>query len=256
MAEAYALGAPEVALQVASGYAYGQDYDRAAVWNFRAACWAEPDSAELETAMKQYSEAMLERGNWRLAASTAEALALMYSQSSANMGDLLTLVRQRMLADLGRALALAEEDYDAALELLEARHRDSVTDGALADYFFPALRKAGLMEAHDRFFEETWERMSAVVARFPKCDNTRNTAAWFASRAARRLDEAEAVLSEGLRACPYQAAYLDTRAEIEFARGNREGALEWSAKAINYSPEDPQLRKQNARFRSEPFPHD
>jgi hypothetical protein len=43
-------------------------------------------------------------------------------------------------------------------------------------------------------------------------------------------------------------------AEIHFARGQREQALEWSRRAVNYAPEDPQLRRQMERFRSETFP--
>ncbi|MGD9418850.1 MAG: hypothetical protein Q7R22_007900 [Verrucomicrobiota bacterium JB025] len=255
-AEVYALGDPDEALRVGGGYTFGEDYERAARWWFRACCLAEPDSENLTSALRLHSEVLLERGDWQAAASTAEALALLYADASLSMSEILILGRQRMLADLAKALDLADDDYEAARELLVARHRDSITSGDLADYFFPALRKAGLMDDHDRFFEETWGRMSEVIALYPECDNTLNTAAWFASRAARRLDEAEAILTVALQEYPYQAAYLDTRAEIEFSRGNREGALQWSAKAINYSPEDSQLRKQNSRFRLAPFPNE
>jgi hypothetical protein len=43
-------------------------------------------------------------------------------------------------------------------------------------------------------------------------------------------------------------------AEIQFARGRRAKALEWSQLAINISPEDTMIRRQHERFRSEPFP--
>ena len=53
---------------------------------------------------------------------------------------------------------------------------------------------------------------------------------------------------------PYQVAYLDTMAEVQFAKGKRKEALEWSARAVNYRPTDPQLRRQHERFRSSPLP--
>jgi predicted Zn-dependent protease len=52
---------------------------------------------------------------------------------------------------------------------------------------------------------------------------------------------------------PEQPAYLDTMAEIQFARGNRAKALEWSAKAINFSPSEEIFRRQHERFRSAPL---
>jgi hypothetical protein len=43
-------------------------------------------------------------------------------------------------------------------------------------------------------------------------------------------------------------------AELQFAKGKRDKAIEWSARAINFAPEDMQLRRQQDRFRSEPLP--
>ena len=95
----------------------------------------------------------------------------------------------------------------------------------------------GLIKEHDEWFRISWDRMTAVLAKFPDSDNTCNTAAWLASRAQRKLDEAEKLLHHALAANPEQSAYLDTMAEIQFAKGNREKALEWSAQAINFMPD-------------------
>jgi hypothetical protein len=43
-------------------------------------------------------------------------------------------------------------------------------------------------------------------------------------------------------------------AEIQFAKGNRQKALEWSAQAVDATPEDPMLRRQNERFRTGKLP--
>jgi predicted Zn-dependent protease len=70
----------------------------------------------------------------------------------------------------------------------------------------------------------------------------------------RKLDAAERHVKKALATSPRQSAYLDTMAEIHFARGRRDKALEWSRLAVNYTPEDVLLRRQHERFRSEPFP--
>jgi tetratricopeptide (TPR) repeat protein len=127
-------------------------------------------------------------------------------------------------------------------------------DGSLADDFFPALRKAGLIKEHNEWFKASWERMTAVIRQFPDSDNTHNTAAWIASRARQNLDQAEKLVEKALTAKPEQSAYLDTMAEIQFAKGNRAKALEWSQEAVNFMPLDAMLRRQNERFRSGPLP--
>jgi predicted Zn-dependent protease len=70
----------------------------------------------------------------------------------------------------------------------------------------------------------------------------------------RHLDEAEVHLKQALATLPRQAAYLDTMGEIQFARGRREEALEWSKKSINYLPSDSAIRRQYHRFTSGPLP--
>ncbi len=254
LADQLALGNPAVAIQIGQGYAFGRDYRRAAEWWARAARQADPDSGEFAIALKLHSEGLLEEEKWRECAATTEVLAAIYVASDYRAASPQLLLRQRLQADTARALSILKTDRTQAISLLENCHRLFASDGSLADFFFPALRKVGLIKEHDAWFLESWNFMQAVIARYPESDNTRNTAAWFASRALRKLDEAGPCLAKALATNPDQAAYLDTMAEIQFAKGNREKALEWSRTAINFMPDDPQLRRQHERFRADPFP--
>jgi tetratricopeptide (TPR) repeat protein len=137
---------------------------------------------------------------------------------------------------------------------LEHCHSFFPNDGSLADDFFPSLRKVGLIKEHDAWFEISWQKIQAAIERYPQSDNTRNTAGWIASRANRRLDEAEAHQREALTLNPDQPAYLDTLAEIHFAKGDRKQALSESKRAINFEPDDEILREQYFRFLDGPFP--
>ena len=198
----------------------------------------------------------VQNGSWREVAAISEVRAQMMAsvESESVVVPPLLSLRLRLQSDLGRALVGLKTDRAGSLAMLGNCYRMFPCDGSLADDFFPALRKAGLVKEHDEWFKESWERIAAVIRQFPDSDNTCNTAAWIASRARRNLDPAEKLLGKALAANPEQSAYLDTMAEIQFARGNRDKALEWSLRAVNFMPLDVMLRRQHERFRSGPLP--
>ena len=252
--DVFALGDATTAIQIGNGYAFGRDYPRAAEWWARAARQASPDTREFAIALKLHADTLLESGQWQASAATSEVLCRIYLGADYRAASSLPLMHQRLQTDTARALANLKTDRSGALALLEICHHAHASDGSLADLFFPALRKVGLLKEHDAWFLESWNLINKVIATYPQADNTRNTAAWFAARAMRKLDEAEKSLTRALAANPNQSAYLDTMAEIQFAKGNREQALAWSRKAVNFLPDDPQLRQQQERFRSAPLP--
>ena len=243
------------ALKIAEGYSFGGDYPRAAEWIARAARQTDPENIKnFIEGFGAYQPILLESGKWPEAAAVTEVMAqLVATQESVATAPLFAL-RLRLQSDLGRGLANLKNDRAASISMLKRCHQLALCDGSLADDFFPALRKAGLMKEHDEWFDESWAKMSAVIAKFPDSDNTCNTAAWLAARALRNLDQAEKLEQRALAVRPNQYAYLDTMAEIQFAKGSRRKALDWSNRAVNFSPGDPQLWRQNERFRSGPLP--
>lgn len=260
-ADQLALGNAAVAIQIGNAYAFGRDYRRAAEWWARAARDADPDSAEFAIALTLHADILVEQGKWQEAAATTEVLARIHISNEYRGASPLPLMHERLQSDMARALATLDTDRDGSLALLEKCHQTFASDGTLADFFFPSLRKAGLLKEHDAWFKQTWDLMEQVIATYPQSDNTRNTAAWFAARAARNLDAAEHHQLIALAANPYQSAYLDTMAEIQFAKGQRDKALEWSKLAVNFLPNDPQmpnqqeqLCRQQEHFRADPLP--
>jgi hypothetical protein len=249
-----ALGNAETAFRIANGYAYGRDYQRAGDWWRRSVIQSANQSDDFANALKFHTDQMLESRQWRETAALSELLALQYVGSDFLYASHLPLMRFRLQSDTARALAGLAQNRARSLALLEQCHHNFSSDGSLADFFFPALREAGLIKQHDAWFRESWREFEVVIRRFPDADNVRNTAAWFASRALRELDAAERHVRRALELRPRQSAYLDTMAEILFARGQRDKALEWSNLAINFTPEDIMLRRQHERFRAAPFP--
>ncbi len=242
------------ALEIANAYAYGNDYARAAEWWLRALRQSDPNSTEFATALQLYADVAVEQGKWKEVAAISEVLAQMLAAADSDSESPLVRLRIRLQSDLGRAMVRLKSDRAGSIALLQNCHQLFPGDGSLADSFFPAIRKAGLSREHDTWYKDSSARLAAVIRQFPESDNTYNTAGWLSARTCRDLDQAEANLQKALAMNPYQVAYLDTMAEVQFAKGKRKEALEWSARAVNYRPTDPQLRRQHERFRSSPLP--
>ncbi|MES2437650.1 MAG: hypothetical protein V4584_01200 [Verrucomicrobiota bacterium] len=256
MVEKLALG--NDAANIASAYEYGNDTTRAAEWFARAARQCDPEDIQIfDATLELHLEKLLSQGKWKEVASISEARAQMMASVVTGSSSPIYALKLRLQSDLGRALANLKTDRAGSIALLANCHKMFPSDGVLADDFFPALRQVGLIKEHDEWFTLSWDRMSALLRQFPDCDNTSNTAAWLASRAQRNLDQAEAIEKKILALNPDQSSFLDTMAEIQFAKANRQKALEWSARAINFEPAGSDgvvLRRQHERFRTAPLP--
>lgn len=157
--------------------------------------------------------------------------------------------------DMARGFRLyAEGKIAEAEKTLEAAHDLRPGSGLHADELFPQLREIGLLSLHDRLFEKTYQRVMDVLKVYPDSENDKNTAAWLASRALLKLDEAEKMMNEVLQNSPVNSAYLDTMAELQFAKGNRAKALEWSRKSLLNEVSDRTLRGQYERYKNAPLP--
>ncbi len=253
-AEKLALGDAVRYWMIGMRYSLCGDNERCARWWQRAASEIAPSFNAFDTILENHATELLNARQWPQAAAVSEALAQITCRTDHGVGQQTELLQLRLQADLARALSLLDQDRPRALAMLEHCHSGLQCDGLLADHFFPALRAAGLIEQHDRWFEITWQRLQEVIKSHPGSHNTRNSAAWLAARSLRHLDEAEVHLKQALASHPRQAAYLDTMAELQFARGRRNEALEWSAKSLNATPAESAIRRQHERFTNDPLP--
>lgn len=249
------LGETRVLNDCAEVYAAAGDFDRArACWQ-RAANACTGDNVNFSTVIDALTDCALAESDWQTAAALREARMLdiaMLPDKTAYASSL--CLKERVEGDLMRGFALLSRDRSRALEMIRPALDKPYADTALADYFFEPMRAAGLVTLHDESFEKLWKHLQSIIARFPACENVQNSAAWLASRATRRLDEAEQLLENVLKTHPRQGAYLDTMAEVQFARGDRAKAIEFSQKAIAEEPDDAQLLRQHQRFLTSPLP--
>ncbi len=258
--ELMAMGETEVLHDCAVAFALAGDFERARTWWRRAAVECTNDTDSFLQALHYLSQDAFATGQWGLAAAFAEALALQEAMSGrASYGIPISYgvsgdLRTRIDADLARNFMQLGRNRAAAVEGIKTAAAMPYADLSLADSFFAPMREAGLVREHDEAFERLWKNLEKRIETFPDNDNTRNSAAWLASRANRRLDEALKHVGKALENHPRQAAYLDTMAEVHFALGDRAKAVDYSNRAIMEEAEDPQIIRQHERFKSGPFP--
>jgi tetratricopeptide (TPR) repeat protein len=260
MAELLALGETIAQFQCAEAFGAAGDFARAAAWWRRAGRECTNQASAFQAVVLRLGEQAHADADWKMVAAMSEAQALQQAQSGSESYRLpvtyavSSALRLRIDANLARAFSRLARDRGRSLQEIERNAALPYADLSLADSFFAPLRDAGLVKVHDQAFERLWLRLTRRIARYPDADNTRNSAAWLASRANRRLDEAERYLAKAIEHYPRQAAYLDTMAEVHFARGDRRRAVEWSTRALREESGDLQLIRQHERFRSGTFP--
>jgi tetratricopeptide (TPR) repeat protein len=260
IAELMSLGQADTQLECGAAFALAGDFERATRWWRRAAVEGTGSSLAFLKSLYYLNQQAFASGDWKTAAVLAEVLALQEAMSGNDdygipvAYESSASLRMRIDADMARAFSRLGTDRAAAIEEIKRGASIPFADLSLADYFFAPMREGGLVKLHDEAFDRLWQNLVKRIARFPDCDNTRNSAAWLASRANRQLGEAEKYLEKAIENNPRQAAYLDTMAEVHFARGNRERAVEFSARGLKEEPEDLQLVRQHERFKSGAFP--
>ncbi len=252
--ESLILGdATMMSLTAAINESFGQS-KKASEWRQITLTCSSPSTPAWLINIYQEAEKQMLNGQWSQASSGYEAyLISVVNQDSENLSGSI-LFRTRKKADMAYAFGQLKKNPEVAVKQLKQIHQSLLSDASLADQFFPCLRLVGLRDQHNQWFEETWQSMMKLRDRFPLDDNIRNSAAWLAARSMQRLDDAEKESTEALRLRPNQAAYLDTMAEIYFARGNREKAIEWSKKSTMAEPGSTPLLEQYYRFLHDDFP--
>lgn len=220
--------------------------------------------------LANYGEVLFRRNDWQRAAAISEMYAnsVMSGESPAGLH---TCLKARYQAEFCRGMLLLQQGRKSeALRRLKIAQRLVTGNGVLADDFFPSIRNKIPEKTYDRWFDENFTHIQAACEKFPNSHNAHNTAAWLAARAVKNLDEAHAHAKKAVGMRPSQGAYLDTMAEVWFARGERNKAMEWSKKAIAASISNAQgsprslgmvyanfreLNKQYHHFKNDPLPN-
>ncbi len=208
--------------------------------------------------------------NWKLASSLSLAEMTFLVKPSFRPRSYYTSLRSGYTSTYVSGMRLLQQgNKPAALEMLEYAHSTLPGDGTLADDFFPSLMATPLKKEAQKWFEKSWSHIEKEITAYPNDHNARNTAAWLGARTGIRLDDSLKYAKLALRIQPKQPAYLDTLAEIYFAKRDRASAVKHSNKSLEYIKSGAyayirnaagsagmysELTQQNDRFKNEAFP--
>lgn len=143
---------------------------------------------------------------------------------------------------------------EAALDSLKRYWQLTPGNASIGEELLPLLEEAGREAEAEDYYEKTRALAEEACHVFPHSAMAHNNLAWLDSRSRRKLDEALKHAETAVRLQPETAAYLDTLAEVHFAMGDREKALELSARAVELTPQDKELLGQRDRFENAPLP--
>jgi hypothetical protein len=112
----------------------------------------------------------------------------------------------------------------------------------------PELEKHGRREAAEALFRRMLDLYENTCAEHPQSAWAHNSAAWLAARCRRHLDRALEHARKAVELAPGESSYLDTLAEVQFQRGDKETAVGLMKKCIAMRPRHDYFHKQLRRF--------
>ncbi|GAA5494257.1 hypothetical protein Rhal01_00416 [Rubritalea halochordaticola] len=210
------------------------------------------------------------KGDWKMASTVASVeAALSLKNLSRDFSPAYSLRSGFYAFFTSGMLDYHSNRKEVAIWKLQKAHQMGIGDGLLADEFYPSMRNTSLAKEYDAWFGDAYVFLEKVLQKYPNAHNTHNTIAWLGSRAVRNLDGSLTHAQKAVELAPKQGAYLDTLAEVYFARRDRRSAVKWSQAAVQ-SVSDGSMAYQRAqdtvykshidltdqmkRFKTEEFP--
>lgn len=180
-----------------------------------------------------------------------QALDGLFSPNARLTGSL----RMRSLRHQWQAKAqLLAGNVEEALKALQLYWELTPGNASIGEELLPLLEEAGRPKEAREYYDKTREYALEACRVFPRSAMAHNNLAWLDARSRRQLEEAKKHAETAISIRPETAAYIDTLAEVYFAMGNREKALELSDQAVVLTPEDKELLGQRKRFQEAPLP--
>jgi tetratricopeptide (TPR) repeat protein len=116
------------------------------------------------------------------------------------------------------------------------------------DELFPLLEQAGWKEELDALYKDQHVKLQALCKQYPNSARLSNSLAWMSAVARRDLDEALAQARRTLELAPDVASYLDTLAEVHFARGEYQQAVDVQRRAVEVADDKALYEERLKRF--------
>jgi tetratricopeptide (TPR) repeat protein len=117
----------------------------------------------------------------------------------------------------------------------------------------PEMEKLGKKKEADAIYTKVRDAYEKLAKEYPSSAFAHNSAAWIMANCRRELDEALKHAQKANSLEPKNAGYMDTLAEVNFRKGDRDKALALMKQCTEIDPRNAYFRKQLERFKNDPF---
>ena len=151
---------------------------------------------------------------------------------------------------------LQEGNDEKALHLLRESHTIMPNNSLLGEDVYPKFDQKGYHREVTALYEISRDKLLERLEYLPDSCQLRNELAWMCSLVNRDIDLAMKLSKESVEMRPHSAAYIDTLANVYFAKGDRGKAIALSERAVGLMPFDEELLGQLEKFKNAPIPQD
>jgi tetratricopeptide (TPR) repeat protein len=247
LAELIAL-TPEARLALAAGLQERGHRDLAAAQFEIVRRTASPDSSQVANAAQQVGNLVNGKDPSRAAECWQELLLHVLNANSGFVEVEGYLTLPHVIHKVRAKAALAEGKADELLAEMARCEKLLPGDVRLVVEFMPKLQRGGQTAAADLLFEQAFAVHHQVCDEFPASATYLNNTAWLAARSQRKLDEGLSLVQKAIALAPQETAYLDTLAEVQFQRGDRDAAVAAARRALDLAPDNPLFQKRLKHF--------
>jgi hypothetical protein len=196
----------------------------------------------------------IEHRQWKKAADALDRLCLINLSSAVQWHDPINYLLKPAQAHLCKARAARQAgDLSTAMDELKRYQLYLPASSELVLEWVPLLDGEGDHAKADALFAPVFDHLSAIVKQYPKSKAYLNDLAWTSACCNRRLDEALAAATRAVDLDPTDYQTIDTLAEVQFRKGQRQAAITLEQSAMRRS-NDPYLQRQLRRFQNSPVP--
>lgn len=247
LAELIAL-APDARMALATGLQQRGHKEAAAAQFDIVHRTASPDSSQVAHAAQQIGNLVNAKEPHRAAERWQELFLHVLNANSLFVEVEGYLTLPHVIHKVRAKASLAEGKHPEMLAELARCERLLPGDIRLIVEFVPKLDQAGQKEAGDLIFEQAFGVHRQVCEEYPASATYFNNTAWLAARSQRRLGEALELAKKAVELAPGEAAYLDTLAEVQFQRGERDAAVAAARKCVALMPGNAMFERRLKHF--------
>jgi len=207
------------------------------------------DSWSTNNARRRVARAALAKKDYATVAALDERAMLECLKKSTGFVKPVAYLAVPHLVHRHRARALlAAGKTEEALKEIQAALSELPGEVDVFTQFVPELTRRARPKEAEELYQRGLKFYEKLCTDYPLSAVAHNSLAWLAARFHRSLDPGLTHAQKAVELAPKDSGFLDTLAEVQFQRGDKDTALRLMKKCVEMAPKREYYRKQLRRF--------